>query len=75
MGFYGNITNSSKTTFSFDKTYPNRYEADLGCHNDGIMAGRYILIEYDHGRSGDSYNAFWYYNGNMYLWGSSLFFN
>ena len=66
MGFYGNITNSSKTTFSFDKTYPNRYEADLGCHNDGIMAGRYILIEYDHERSGDSYNAFWYYNGDMY---------
>ena len=28
-------------------SYKNRYEADLGCHNDGIMAGRYILIEYE----------------------------
>lgn len=48
MGFYGNITNTSKTTFAFDKIYSNRYEAELGCASDGIMIGRYILVEYDH---------------------------
>ena len=40
MGFYGNITNTSKTTFSFDKIYANRYEADQGCPSDGVMSGR-----------------------------------
>ena len=66
MGFYGNITNTSKTTFSFDKTYANRYEADLGCQSDGIMSGRYILIEYDHPTSLDSYPSYYCYDGTMY---------
>ena len=67
MGFYGNITNTSKTTFSFDKTYANRYEADLGCQSDGVMSGRYILIEYDHPTSQDSYPSYYCYNGKMYF--------
>lgn len=47
MGFYGNITNTARTQFQFDKTYPNRYEMEQKTKIDGIYAGRYILIEYD----------------------------
>ena len=47
MGFYGNITNTSKTTFQFDKIYPNRNEMDKNASSDGIYIGRYVLIEYD----------------------------
>lgn len=47
MGFYGNITNTSKTTFSFDKIYANRLEMDNACANgDGVFLGRYVLVEY-----------------------------
>ena len=47
MGFYGNITNTSKTTFQFDKIYPNRLSMDANVNNDGIFIGRYVLVEYD----------------------------
>jgi hypothetical protein len=47
MGFYGNITNTSRTQFQFDKTYPNRYTMDLSCGLDGVYAGRFVLVEYD----------------------------
>ena len=47
MGFYGNITNTSKTQFQFDKTFPNRIVMDRFIDNDGIFIGRFVLIEYD----------------------------
>ena len=47
MGFYGNITNTARTQFQFDKIYSNRYEMDNNKAIDGIYAGRYVLIEYD----------------------------
>ena len=47
MSFYGNITNTTKTGFSFDKTYPNRYEMELNMKTDGIYIGRFILVDYD----------------------------
>lgn len=47
MGFYGNITNTARTQFQFDKIYPNRYEMENLKSTDGIYAGRYVLIEYD----------------------------
>ena len=47
MGFYGNITNTSNTTFSFDRIYPNRLAMDANVNNDGIFIGRYVLVEYD----------------------------
>ena len=47
MGFYGNITNTNKTQFTFDKTYPNRYEMESCLSTDEIYLGRYVLIEYD----------------------------
>ena len=46
MGFYGNITNTSNTTFSFDRIYPNRLSMDANASNDGIFIGRYVLVEY-----------------------------
>ena len=66
MGFYGNITNTSKTTFQFDKIYPNRLAMDAGLAKDGIMLGRYVLVEYDTDISLDMYNRGYYYNGNFY---------
>ena len=47
MGFYGNITNTARTQFQFDKTFPNRKTMDEGINTDGVYAGRYVLIEYD----------------------------
>ena len=47
MGFYGNITNTSRTQFQFDKTYPNRATMDNSAKSDGVYIGRYVLIEYD----------------------------
>lgn len=45
--FYGNITNTARTQFQFDKTYPNRYTMEQEMASDGIYTGRYVLIEYD----------------------------
>lgn len=47
MGFYGNITNTSRAQFQFDRTYSNRATMEANITTDGIYAGRYILIEYD----------------------------
>lgn len=55
MGFYGNIVNSNKASFTFDKVYPSRKSMDdalngptgPGSNNDGIFLGRYVLVEYD----------------------------
>ena len=47
MGFYGNITNTSKTTFQFDRTYANRNQMQMNAGNDGVYPGRYVLIDYD----------------------------
>ena len=47
MGFYGNVANSNKTAFSFDKTYASRVAMDASAQSDGVFLGRYVLIEYD----------------------------
>ena len=51
MGFYGKVTNSSKTQFSFDRIYANRKEMDALCASDGVFVGRYVLIDYDEGNA------------------------
>lgn len=43
---YGNITNTARTQFQFDKIYPNKQAMDKACATDGIYAGRYVLVEY-----------------------------
>lgn len=55
MGFYGNITNTSKTQFQFDKIYSSRYDMETQARTDGIYAGRYVLVEYDTDLSQDSF--------------------
>ena len=47
MGFYGNITNTSKTQFTFDRIYPNRFTLQNSMSTDGIYIGRFVLVEYD----------------------------
>ena len=47
MGFYGNITNTSKTTFSFDEIYETRTEMDENANTDGVFLGRYVLVNQD----------------------------
>jgi hypothetical protein len=47
MGFYGNITNTSKTQFQFDLIYPSKYKMTQMCPKDGVYIGRYVLVDYD----------------------------
>ena len=47
MGFYGNITNTARTQFQFDKIYSNRKAMEQACLTDGIYLGRFVLVEYD----------------------------
>ena len=58
MGFYGNLANVARTTFSFDKTYSTRWEMMLECKGDQVFIGRYVLLDYDHedSSSDDVYN-------------------
>ena len=53
MGFYGNITNTSRTQFQFDKTFPNRTVMDQFIGTDGVYIGRYVLVEYDKALAAD----------------------
>lgn len=65
MGFYGNITNTSKTTFTFDRIYNNRLQMDNNCASDGVFLGRYVLVEY--GLPASQYIiGYLDNNGNMY---------
>ena len=61
MGFYGNITNTAKTQFTFDRIYPNRLSLQQNCPVDGIYIGRFVLIEYDT-QGLDTYNEVFYGN-------------
>lgn len=60
MGFYGNITSTNKTQFTFDKIYPNRKtmdkaleiyatEGDTSAPGDGVFIGRFVLVDYEDG--------------------------
>ena len=70
MGFYGNITHSTRSSFVFDKIYPNRAEMDAECNKfhemiindedagffgDGVYVGRYVLVSYDSELELDNY--------------------
>ncbi len=49
MGFYGNVSNITRSTFQFDRIYSNRkaMEDALANGEDDVYIGRYVLIEYD----------------------------
>ena len=55
MGFYGNITNTSRTQFQFDRVYSNRRVMDLSAESDGIYPGRYVLVNYEEQGASDYY--------------------
>lgn len=68
MGFYGNITNTARTQFQFDRIYANRAEMDKNANTDGIFMNRYVLVEYDSEVNTDTLlrvqlkNGYLYYN-------------
>ena len=62
MGFYGKISSTNKTAFSFDKVYRTRTEMDQEVSLDGIFIGRYVLIEYDEPPITGYYNGIDFYN-------------
>ena len=64
--FYGNITNTSRTQFQFDKIYPNRYEMDRNATRDGVYLGRYVLVEYDDEYHLDTFIRVQIKNGKAY---------
>ena len=50
MGFYGNINGSNASqALTFDKFYSNRYEMDSMAEQDGVIPGRYVLVDYNEG--------------------------
>ena len=55
MSFYGNVTNTSRTQFQFDRIYSSRKEMEQNKEKDGIYAGRFVLVEYDSEMHMDSY--------------------
>lgn len=44
---YGNITNTARTQFQFDRIYPNKREMNECRDTDGVYTGRYVLVEYN----------------------------
>lgn len=72
MGFYGNITNTSRTQFQFDRVYINRREMDQAASEDGIYAGRYVLVNYEEEGATDYYlHAYKIASESGFLFGSS----
>ena len=78
MGFYGNISNTAKTTFQFDRIYANKYDMDIGAQfGDGVYPGRFVLIDYNQATDENLYDIqkqlvdqsqkYWLYNGEMFL--------
>ena len=64
MGFYGNITNVSRTQFQFDKIYATRTSMEAHCSSDGVYPGRYVLIEY--GSQETHFKSIFLYKGIPY---------
>lgn len=64
MGFYGNISASNKSSFTFDHIYPTRKQMDDAANTDGVFMGRYVLVEYDETPISAYYNFDdnWFYN-------------
>ena len=44
--FYGNRTNTTHTTWQFDRIYTSRYAMEQGLQTDGIAPGRFVLVSY-----------------------------
>lgn len=66
MSFYGNIKNTARTQFYFDRIYPNRQAMDMNAGNDGVFAGRFVLVEYEQDISADIFPQCYSINGRMF---------
>lgn len=76
MGFYGNISNTSKSSFQFDRTYANKRDMDNGAGlGDGVYPGRFVLVDYNYPTNGNFYeykngleqdDIYWFYDGNLH---------
>ncbi len=55
MSFYGNIANTARTHFQFDRIYTSRFAMETAKNNDGIYAGRFVLVEYDNEANLDTF--------------------
>lgn len=66
MGFYGNITNTSKIQFVFDKTYQNRKQMEENMATDNVYIGRYVLVDYDLNFPGKAYNRLYKYSSTQF---------
>ena len=42
--------------FQFDRIYPNKYEMDKKAATDGVLIGRYVLVEYGNEQEGSNNN-------------------
>ena len=67
MGFYGHITNVQRTSMTFDRIYPNRFTMDERASNDGVYAGRYVLVEYDQPIDKNFLPRFIQFDGLLYM--------
>ena len=47
MGFYGKVEHTDKLNFVIDRIYPNRKKMESSANEDGIFAGRYVLVDYE----------------------------
>lgn len=49
MGFYGDHLDRGKVAFQFDRIFTNRKSMDqmAAAGNDGVFAGRFVLVQYD----------------------------
>ena len=66
MGFYGNITNTSKTQFQFDRTYSSRSAMENKMYTDNVYAGRYVLVEYDSTPELGAFSRIYFFSGIAY---------
>lgn len=66
MGFYGNITNTSKTQFQFDRIYSNRAAMENKMYVDNVYAGRYVLVEYDSTPELGAFSRVYFFSGIAY---------
>lgn len=46
MSLYGKVKKVGSSTFQFDRVYSNRAAMEAQMNEDGVYAGRYVLVEY-----------------------------
>ena len=66
MGFYGNVKNTARTQFYFDRIYPNRKAMDSNAEKDNVFPGRFVLVEYEQDATQDSFQSFYMYKNALY---------